>query len=312
MGLICGARVGNDHGLPKVELGSGRRVILPAMLPLAWLSILGRRWPHAALKFHPRWSHHETVPIQDFCGPTETETPLSAAACQSTDNCARDRGEALVCHMECVGPRRPKSCGCHPGRKPQSKTSPSSWEATQCTVPCFDGPCHLGDHAKAMPWPLSFPRRASWHIRGIGREAEFGGGGDNEVRHIGAEPATRIAGRERWEWRPTILARFAIVPRTSLARMRRIPTVCPGFSLPAGSTPLAQAPQLRVGRRLLGSTPVFFPACKWIPTLVEGSFPSVSYPVRVRSGSDTMYTSSKNARRCSSSPIVLLASDRAS
>ena len=87
------------------------------------------------------------------------------------------------------------------------------------------------------------------HIRRIGREAESGGGGDSEVQHTGAEPATRIAGRERWEWRPTILARSAIVPRTSLARMCRIPTVCPRFSFPVGSTPQAQTPPLRVGRR---------------------------------------------------------------
>ena len=123
VGLVCSAWLGNDHGLPKVELGNGRRVILPAMLPLAWLSILGWRRPLAALQFL-RWSHHETVPIQDFCGPhhQSTETPLSVAACQSPNDCARDPGEALVDHVDCVSPRRPESCGCHPGRGPQSKT----------------------------------------------------------------------------------------------------------------------------------------------------------------------------------------------
>ena len=87
------------------------------------------------------------------------------------------------------------------------------------------------------------------------------------VQHTVVKPATRIASRERWEWRPTILARSAIVPRTSLARMRRIPTVCTRFSLPVSSTPQAQAPPLRVGMRLLGSTPVFCPHA-------NGSLPS--------------------------------------
>ena len=62
-----------------------------------------------ALKFLPRWSHHETVPIQEFCGPHQsTETPLSVAVCQSADDCARDPGEALVDHVEYVSPRTRK------------------------------------------------------------------------------------------------------------------------------------------------------------------------------------------------------------
>ena len=74
---------------------------------------------------------------------------------------------------------------------------------------------------------------------------------------------------------------FFLALHSFLARMRRIPTVCPGSSLPVGSTPLAQGPPLRVGRRLLGSTPVFCPHAggslpSWRARLPKCCTPSVS------------------------------------
>ena len=71
-----------------------------------------------------------------------------------------------------------------------------------------DALCHvlLGpvtwDHATAMPWPLSFPRRASCHLRRICRKAESRRGGDS---------AHCKSGTLGMASHNTILARFAIV-----------------------------------------------------------------------------------------------------
>ena len=190
------------------------------------------------------------------CHSSVQRPPLGHECRYSSDRHALDRGVGeLVAastvpkslwtsqcghrHEDCVGPRRPESCG-----PTQTQTAIQDFilDAMHCAM--FFVPFHLGDHARAMSWPLSFPR-------GFVGEAKSGGGCDNEVRHIGAEPALQV--RERWERRPTSLAPIAIVPRTpSLARMRRILMVCPGFSLTAGSTPLAQAFPLQITRRLLG------------------------------------------------------------
>ena len=163
-----------------------------------------------------------------------------------------------------------------------------------------DAMCHvlLGFvTSRALPWPLSFLRGASSHIRGIGREAESGGGGDNEVRHIGA-PATHIAGPERWET-CSRRNRSSHISCTNASDPNVVPRILTLRGLhtsgPSSSTPGEQTPCWFHTRVM--------PACRWIPALVESLSSSVSYPVRVRSGSEITHTRRPRMRR--DAPLLL-------
>ena len=126
------------------------------MLPLAWLSILGKE-ASCRPEVPPRW----------------VSRPMIVR-------------ETLV-----ISPRRPESRKCHPGRGPQSKTPILMGSDTMhCAMFCWAR--SLGRPCNSDAIPLSFPHRAAWHVRGTGREEESRGGGDNGVQHTGAEPATRV------------------------------------------------------------------------------------------------------------------------
>ena len=84
-------------------------------------------------------------------------------------------------------------------------------DAMHCAIFCWAR--HLGDHANSNANDLSHslvvPRGICVGLVGRKSAEEVV---TPRVQHTGAKPATRIAGRERWEWRPTILARSAFVP----------------------------------------------------------------------------------------------------
>ena len=107
MGKIGSRGLGKYYGLPEVVFKRRRRVVLPAMLPLARLCDCGRRRASACPQSSPTWTADEPARIQNSGGLLQLSDATLRVAFQSLHHgIGHDRQTIRACIMGNASARR--------------------------------------------------------------------------------------------------------------------------------------------------------------------------------------------------------------